>query len=236
MLEGSTKDAASFGELTQSFDNLFELIKCLDSEQSNDEIRFEDKIGTFEKLKKTSGFIDQKIQEVFLTRFGFRGIHFENMEDVYAPQVTGISSLEKTRSYLLKNGMSGQFADILAAKYIKKIEQNSTILPIMELFNNNTKVVNLLEDCSFEKIPLNYQTIQGYTQSLYQSNLPLQHLKPSATRAPNMAIRPTMRMFSTDDKKSGFFDFLRQDEPEAAQETPKEQEDLKTDEIKFEGT
>lgn len=44
------------------------------------------------------------------------------MEDVYAPQVSGISSLEKTRSYLLKNGMSGQFADILAAKYIKKIE------------------------------------------------------------------------------------------------------------------
>jgi len=85
-------------------------------------LRIEDTIGTFEKLKKTSSFIDQKIQEVFLTRFGFKGIRFENMEDVYSPQVTGISSLGKTRSYLLKNGMSVQFADILAARYIKKIE------------------------------------------------------------------------------------------------------------------
>ena len=122
MLERSTKDAATFSELTQSFDALFDVIKCLDSEQSNDFLRIEDKIGTFEKLKKTSSYIDQKIGEMFMTRFGFKGIRFENMEDAYAPQVTGISSLEKTRSHLLKNGMSGQFADILAAKYIKKLE------------------------------------------------------------------------------------------------------------------
>jgi len=28
-------------------------------------------------------------------------------------------------------------------------------------------------------------------------------------------IRPSMRMFSTDNKKDSFFDFLRKDEPEA---------------------
>lgn len=94
----------------------------------------------------------------------------------------------------------------------------------MELYNHNNRAVSLLEECPFEKIPLNYQTIQGYTDSLYQQSLPIQHLK---TRTPNMAIkpiRPSMRMFSTDNKKSGFFDFLKKDEPaaEATQETPAE--------------
>lgn len=42
-----------------------------------------------------------------------------------------------------------------------------------------------------------------------------------------------MRMFSTDNKKSGFFDFLKKDEPaaEATQETPAEQ----NDDVKFDG-
>lgn len=100
------------------------------------------------------------------------------MEDVYNPQVTGIPSFEETRSYLLKNGMSTQFTDILAAKYIKKIEESSTVLPIMELYNHNNQALRLLDECPFEKLHLNYQTIQGFTDRLYQKHLPLNYVKP----------------------------------------------------------
>ena len=46
-------------------------------------------MGTFEKLKKSSAYIDEKISQSFMMRFGFDGITFENMEQVYSPLVSG---------------------------------------------------------------------------------------------------------------------------------------------------
>ena len=47
----------------------------------------------------------------------------------------------------------------------------------MEFFNHNSKAIGQLVDCSFSNIALNYQTLHGYTNNLYQQSLPLNHLR-----------------------------------------------------------
>ena len=57
------------------------------------------------------------------------------MEQVYSPQVSGMGSMQEVRAHLLKNGMSEQFADLLAARYIKTNEEGR-MTAIMDLFNS----------------------------------------------------------------------------------------------------
>lgn len=70
----------NFEKLTKDFNSIFDLIKELDSEQSNIELKISGKHGTLEKLEKTTAVIDNAISDSFLTRFGFSGITFQNME------------------------------------------------------------------------------------------------------------------------------------------------------------
>jgi len=56
------------------------------------------------------------------------------MEEVYNPLVSGFGSMHKVRQHLLSRGMTAQFTDILAAKYIKKIEEKDQIFTIMDFF------------------------------------------------------------------------------------------------------
>ena len=77
-------------------------------------------VGTFEKLKKTSAVMDESITNAFIRAYGIDGINFSNMEQVYAPAVSGLGSMEKVREHLISKGMSANFADYLAARYIKK--------------------------------------------------------------------------------------------------------------------
>lgn len=41
------------------------MIEGLDKDQSNKEIRFGNHIGTFEKVKKTAGYVDSVLEEMF---------------------------------------------------------------------------------------------------------------------------------------------------------------------------
>jgi len=88
-------------------------------------------VGTFEKLKKTAGYVDLQLEEMFQRRFGISNITFDTLESVYDPAISGIGSMEETRSFLVKEGMTLQFADILAARYLKKVEENSEIVQVM---------------------------------------------------------------------------------------------------------
>ena len=97
-------------------------MKELDQDQSNAELRIGNRFGTFEKLKKTTAYIDQLIENAFLTRFGIKGINYANLEQVYNPLVSGFGTMQEARSHLLKNGMSQQFTDLLAARYIQRLE------------------------------------------------------------------------------------------------------------------
>ena len=58
------------------------------------------------------------------------------MEQVYAPHVSGHGSMEEARKSLITNGMSPHFAGILAARYIKGLEENAKVISVMDLFNN----------------------------------------------------------------------------------------------------
>ena len=58
-------------------------------------------MGTFEKLKKSSAYIDEKISQSFMTRFGFEGITFENMEQVYSPLIAGMGDMAQIRNHLV---------------------------------------------------------------------------------------------------------------------------------------
>ena len=80
------------------------------------------KHGTFEKLEKTSKILSEAIQNSFLDNYGIAGISFGNEEQVYNPLKTGLGTMKEVREMLLENGMKAQYADLLAAKYLKKIE------------------------------------------------------------------------------------------------------------------
>lgn len=122
LLKRSTNgDAQSFAALTSNFNTIFELLEELDQDQSNYDLKIGE-MGTFEKLKKSSAYIDEKISQSFMMRFGFDGITFENMEQVYSPLIAGKGDMAQIRKHLISNGMTTSFADILAAKYIKSLE------------------------------------------------------------------------------------------------------------------
>ena len=70
LLKSSTSDASKFRSLTESFDQFFGLLKELDQDQSVADLRLGQRHGTFEKLKKTTAYIDELIENAFLTRFG----------------------------------------------------------------------------------------------------------------------------------------------------------------------
>lgn len=74
------------------------------------------------------------------------------MEQVYSPLVSGLGDMSQVRKHLIKNGMSRQFTDILAAKYIKGLEdkKDQKILRVMDLFNTtkDTKgVIKTINNC-----------------------------------------------------------------------------------------
>lgn len=93
LIKSCTTDADKFRSLTDSFDQFSALLKELDKDQSNAEVRLGDGIGTFEKLKATTAYIDETIENAFLTRFGIRGINYANLEQVYNPLVSGLGTM-----------------------------------------------------------------------------------------------------------------------------------------------
>lgn len=41
-----------------------------------------------------------------MERYGFKGVSLDNIEDVFNPSVSGIGSMQATRTYLIQRGMS----------------------------------------------------------------------------------------------------------------------------------
>lgn len=68
--------------------------------------------------------------------------------------------------------MSTQFADLLAAKYIKKQEERGTIVPLIEFFDTKQDgfaAMRLLAETDLRDVSLNYITLGGYTDLLTKS-------------------------------------------------------------------
>jgi hypothetical protein len=52
--------------------------------------------------------------QIFKDRYDISGVNIDTIDQVYNPVFSGIGSMEKTREYLIKKGMSSAFADSLA--------------------------------------------------------------------------------------------------------------------------
>jgi hypothetical protein len=97
-----------------------------------------------------------------LRRFGVDGITFANMHTLYDPKVSGFGSMESVRNFLIKNGMTPHFADILGARYVKHMEENSLVVSIIDLFNSErvgSEAISAMTEASFKDVMLNYKTI-----------------------------------------------------------------------------
>ena len=80
--------------------------------------------------------MDNMINGQFSRVYGIEGINFGSMEQVHSPIKSGKGTMKDLRQHLLSRGMTEQFADILAAKYIRKLEdEGNMIVPIMDFFD-----------------------------------------------------------------------------------------------------
>lgn len=79
---------------------------------------------------------------------------------------SGIGTMGQTRQFLLAKGMSSNFADLLAAKYIKEKESHK-VVSVMDLFEKES-LIDLVDKTSLSDICLNYQTLNKYTNGLYR--------------------------------------------------------------------
>ena len=77
---------------------------------------------------------NQTITTQFKRVYDVENIGYTNMHDVYSSHKSGFGSMARMRAHLLKRGMTAQFADILAAKHIKNLEEGK-IVTIMDLFS-----------------------------------------------------------------------------------------------------
>lgn len=84
--------------------------------------------------------------------------------------------MQEARSHLLKNGMSQQFTDLLAARYIQRLEDKEAahISKIMDFFDTKRvgfEAMQALGDAKMEDVCMNYQMLSNYNQELYQNEV-----------------------------------------------------------------
>lgn len=85
--------------------------------------------------------IRQYSAKVIYDRYAVSGVNITNLEELYNPMFTGIFDMLDNRQNLIKHGMTAQFADQLAKRYIDKftphevLGENGHICSIMDLFN-----------------------------------------------------------------------------------------------------
>ena len=85
--------------------------------------------------------------------------------------MSGQPSMLDTRLHLLKNGMTAQFADLLAARYIRGLEDPdaSQIASILDLYQTKRDKFSALKavlDAPTRECRLNYQTLGEYTKQV----------------------------------------------------------------------
>jgi hypothetical protein len=95
-----------------------------------------------------------------LERFGVKGVSLDNIEQLYNPHYSGIASMQATRTYLIKRGMTKDLADILAKRYINRLETSGgSIHSVMDFFSSttsNASALNELLKSDLGNVALNY--------------------------------------------------------------------------------
>jgi hypothetical protein len=112
--------------------------------------------------------LNGETQRSVLQRFGIKGVSLDNIEQVYNPLISGISSMHATRTFLISKGMTNELADNLARRYINKLESSGQIFSIMDFFNtaSNATALNTLIKSNMSDVNFAYQTWDEYKQGL----------------------------------------------------------------------
>ena len=102
-------------------DELKSILDHLDADQSTtwEHGKFSD-LWFFDRLKKVSTSVDSLISKIVSEDFGHSEISWNNIEQVFNPYVSGVSSLEEQKQRLVAAGMSFDLADELRRQYLSK--------------------------------------------------------------------------------------------------------------------
>lgn len=156
--------------LLSSTAEFFKIVEEIDS-QHFEGLQLLTQVSTIDRLQKTQLALNEEASRAILERFGFKGVTLDNIEDVFNPSVSGIGSMQATRTYLIQRGMSEELVDKLARRYIQKVESsaNVKIFSLMDLFDSKNEALTALlalPTMSHSGLHLSYQTWSEYTQGL----------------------------------------------------------------------
>ena len=131
-------------------------------------LKLEGKVGTLEKLQKTTQVFDELVAGQFKRLYDVDGLTFSTLDDVYAPMKSFKSSLPAVRGRLISKGMPAHHADLLAAKHIRKLESESLIVPLMDFFDSkaNPEALKTLLESDLKDVALHYTTLDAYTREV----------------------------------------------------------------------
>lgn len=131
LLQHSFENEARLLSSTREFESIVEKLADLD---------YIDGIGNqsfVNRLIKSQFALNEEVAKIMLTRFGLPKLTLDNIEEVYNPQVSGHGSMAETRAFLLQRGMNAELADLLARRYINKLESSSKIYTVMDFFDSH---------------------------------------------------------------------------------------------------
>lgn len=89
--------------------------------------------------------------------YGFDGINFDNIEQLFNPRVTNITSVHETIDYLVQRGMSFSLAQKLLQQYMRKVEATSDVYDLIDLFSDS-KAKAAINSALAEDIHINYSS------------------------------------------------------------------------------
>lgn len=224
LLNRGTNDYESFAKLTADTETIHKLIEEMDEGCPDYSLKLEGKVGTLEKLRKTTQVFDEMVAGQFKRLYDVDGLTFSTLDDVYSPMKSLKSSLPAVRARLISKGMPAHHADLLAAKHIRKLESESLIVPLMDLFDSkaNPEALKTLLESDLKDVALHYTTLDAYTREVNEipkrqavaqayavdAGTFLSQSRVSPIR-PVTPVRHAMRHFSDEPKRGKFLDFLQ---------------------------
>jgi len=138
--------------MTNSYEPIQEMLKELKSDPAFD---LEYQVPSFPRLAKTHFVVNSEIETLIETAYGFRGINFDNVEQVYNAYYTGIPTVSETRNYLTEKGMSDSLATSLMHRYLTNVRAECEFYTLVDLFSDS-KAKRALHRAQESEVITNY--------------------------------------------------------------------------------
>lgn len=129
---------------------------------SNADFNNQDNLGlnhltSMTRLKDTKEILDEATK-FLLSRYGMENVTYSQMDSIFDFNVSGLGGMSKTKTELIKGGMSPRLVEKLEKRYLARVGgQDSFVCSMMDLFTDS-KAKAALHKASLENIHLNYET------------------------------------------------------------------------------